>query len=364
MRYLRKIDFNDKKINSSIDDNDENFITGGNVNTIKSTINNVIERSNLQDILIDNLQEVVSNMANLKIFQDNYPSKDELESFITLTQNDLGKLETLISKGVKGELETFIDQTKNNFKDIYKKIDSIDSKNSDFNDLINGLPKTFSNIDTQFTIVNNLILDLKEEDKSFKINLIDIKRDIRSQNSSILKNYNEFQVLKNVVNDNQKKIKELQTSSSILNSNDLNKLFLDNTNILYYLDQCQERLFLQDSRQDHLERMIRGIDDHYQWDDWNRLFNLLNLLKLKISRLSLVRHAQMKDVIFNDEELRSFKHLLNEVELKLKNFNDEEIEEIDIDRAEIQQIIDNIDTNKSIDPGVFEFYPNYPENNE
>ena len=367
MNYLNKINFKDKAVNNAVDNDNEKFITGKNVNEIKSVVNSAIERSNLQDVYIDNIQEMLSYMLTLKIFQDQYPSKEELASYIALTNKSIDDVKTMVSKGLKEELEKFIKQTQTSIIDLHDRIKSVKTNNENHDTVLESLPESFSKIDKDITNILSNITLLHDSNTNILNEITKVKREDIAQNSLINRHYDEFTGLREVVEENIEKIKNLQSLSNTINSKKLNQLFLDNTNILYYLDQCRERLYLQDVRHDHLERMIKGIEDHEDWNDWNRLFSLLNLLKLKISRLSLVRHTQMKDVFFNDEELADFKHILNEIELKLKNFPDDELEEIDINREEIHKIMNNIDYERSLDPGVFEFYPkypDYPENND
>ena len=132
------------------------------------------------------------------------------------------------------------------------------------------------------------------------------------------------------------------------------------TNILYYIDQVEERLYTQDARDDHLERLIRGLEEPDDWDDWNLLFRLLNELKLKIGRLSLINKVPVDEVIITDENINEFKHLLNEIQNKLKKLPHDEIVETDIDVQKINEIISNIDLIRKIDVSALNFYPVYP----
>ena len=90
------------------------------------------------------------------------------------------------------------------------------------------------------------------------------------------------------------------------------------------------------------------------------LFRLLNELKLKIGRLSLINKVPVDEVIITDENINEFKHLLNEIQNKLKKLPHDEIVETDIDVQKINEIISNIDLIRKIDISALNFYPVYP----
>lgn len=346
------------KIEVNVNNENPNFITGKNINEIKTVVNEAIFNIENNKNSIDTLNTNTSLLSSLY---------DEIISSYILSSEYINEINK-----INGSLSTIIieDTTKN------QKINTL--KNDTYKlklttDKISGL---LYNLNDDFILASNELNKLKNDtfDNFYDLNLRtnDLEKNI-NENAASIKNINfknniyysnvetkflDFDNLKAIVNNNIKKIQSIEDNFS---NSILNNVIMDNTNILYFLDQCRERLYLQDMRTDHLERMIRHIEDHKDWDDWHRLFSMLNLLKLKLARLSLFRHVNMKDIFFDDEELKDFKHILNEIELKLNNFTTLDLENIDIDKEKIMDIMDNIDNVRSLDVGDFEFYPNYPD---
>ena len=366
MERLEKVEFKDKiVIDNLIQERDkEKFITGKDVNELKHKLNNTIDRSNNHNLMLESLQDTIANVLNLNMFEDQYPSKTEISFVSGYLLSKIDMLDTYVSGNFKTELKKFKDNVSKTLDDFSLRLSNATAENTQVNSLVAEIPNSFSKFDSRINLLYRSIDEINANVSNVENNIKSINDKNVSQDSDISKKYNEFKSLKTIVQNNTNRIVELEKENDKSSNNLINQLFIDNTNILYYIDQCQEKLYLQDMRLDFLERLARGMSVAKKWEDWHRLFSLLNLIKLKISRLSLDRHTQLKDTIFSEEEKKTFKYLLSEIELKIKNFSDEEIEEVDIEKDEIYAIINKIDELENINPGSFEFYPNYPEINE
>jgi hypothetical protein len=367
MTGLEKINFKDKtEVQTSNINQEENFITGANVNELKKKLNKTIDRSNLHSIMIETLDEYLVQLFNLSMFSTDYLSKDEINKLINDLDLRVEKVEDdMNGSSFHAKLESYKNYVNGVISGVQKNIYDLKSSNRDINITLTNIPQQIESIDNDLKVINSNLLALTAFDNSLYSEIENIKVKNAIQDSDIKSNKSDFSSIKTLVKNNISRIEKLEKVKD--NSSILNELYLDNTNILYYLDQCQEKLFLQDTRLDFLERLFRHMETPAKFEDWHRLFSLLNLIKLKISKLSIQRHTQMKDTIFTNEEKKSISQILYEISLKISKFTSEELEDVDLDKEALQNVINNISSLQSLDPGTFEFYPNFPElpeNNE
>jgi hypothetical protein len=184
----------------------------------------------------------------------------------------------------------------------------------------------------------------------------EIKESDIKQNSQIKINVNDIQELK----DKLIKFSETLANINSVQNLNINELLITNSSILYYVEKVEERIGLLDDRMDHLERLIRGLAEPDEWDDWNLLFRLLNILQIKISKLSITNKVAVNVTPMSAVDLAEFQFILREIEYKLKRLPYDQIKETGIDVSSIHNILESLSSMETIDPIKFEYYPLYP----
>ena len=353
----KRITFPDKQSNSNIGNDDLYHLTAGNINNIKNSLNvaidNIIELKNRLDQNIESriisLNETVKNLdvnPSFKVLLDQ--ADISLSGQIKNIYTELSKFDSIIKDNIVDKLPQLETNCYNNKKEIQK----LQIKFDELNQTPDDLEETKQKLVSAFLKINDIEVQIDKNNKNFKK-----LQDDQSINTNLIKtNTSELTSLKNLVNN----LRDDLINENKQGNKTLNKFLTMITNILYYIDQVEERLYTQDARDDHLERLIRGLEEPDNWDDWNLLFRLLNELKLKIGRLSLINKVPVDEVIITDENINEFKYLLNEIQNKLKKLPHDEIVETDIDVQKINEIISNIDLIRKIDVLALNFYPVYP----
>lgn len=368
---LKKISFPDKQNNDDMipDDYNTNYFTPGNINEMKKAINNSIDsileidlriKQNVEKRLTD-LNELVNN------FSENPPFKSKLIEYIACISGEISQINlnlNLINHELSGSnVNSIFNRVINNEKNI--------EKNNNKITYLSGITDSILEDSTHVPVLDKKVKELFNNQKSLSSVITDNISDISNllnyqtdSNNFIRSNYNEITKLTNVINKMQEDIATVKN----INYNYFNEILRETTSLFFYNELISERMFTQDARTDHLERLIRGINDPPNWDDWNLVFRLLNLLKLKIAKLSITRRVPVNEVVITSNEISTFKLIINELERKLTLLPENEIYETSIKVEEIAKVAKSIEdgtlVGKTLDPYIFDFYPFYPPLNE
>ena len=355
-KFPQYVLFPDKTSNSNISDNNDYYLTANNINDIKNAINSSISKIvELENSLSSN---IIPKISSLNSYVNNF---DQNIKFIDLASNDL-KLSSAIDS-ISGYFYNFTKNIENVGNDIKNIKNEVDKHDKDIEQYVSGLSVTISNFALELNNIKTNLSNLKfasnillSSNTNFeeKINKIEMTNSV--QNSKLKTNTNDLKNVKETLEHHANILSNLNSTQNI----NLNKIILENSNILYYTKQIDERIILQDARCDHLERLISGLQEPADWDDWNLLFRLLNMLKLKISKLSITNKVPINETIISNDDISEFGFILREIENKLKRLPYDQIVETGIKTDEILNILNSLDSIQSVDPNTFEFYPLYP----
>lgn len=349
--------FPDKISSSNFDDYDKNYLTANNVNDIKKSINSTIDKLiEIEHFLSGSINTRISSLSSQLYELDlNSKFRNESKDFDNYVS---GKIEDVLSS-----INILFKELNSDRKILDINSNKIEKNRNDIDEYVSGLTRSLSmiclelnDIKTSLSNLNYSSSNLISSNINFEKSLNDIKNSDSKQNILINNNIKEIKFLKDKLEEQTNQLNNLNGTSST----NLSRLLLDSGNILYYLEQINERIILQDERCDHLERLIRHIQEPPEWDDWNRVFRLLNLLKLKIGKLSITNKVPVHAVPISTVDLSEFRFILSEIERKLRKLPSDQIFETGIKIEEISLILNSLDTIQTIDPTQFEFYPLFP----
>jgi chromosome segregation ATPase len=266
-------------------------------------------------------------------------------------------------KGLRPLVDSCLTKLNGFYSQLTNHENRIGKNESDIEHYVSGMTHTVSNFASELSNLKNKVSNLDyssntllSSSNDFEERLNEIKESDIRQNSQIKINVNDIQDLKDKL---IKYSETLANVNSVQNLN-INEILLTNSSILYYVGKVEERISLLDDRMDHLERLIRGLREPEDWDDWNLLFRLLNLLQLKISKLSITNKVAVNETPMTNTELAEFQFILREIEHKLKRLPYDQVKDTGVDILSIQEVLASLETMETIDPNKFEYYPLYP----
>lgn len=349
--------FPDKISRSNISDINDEYLTANNVNEIKDAVNSSISK-------IIEMEHFLTGSVNPR-FNALSSTIDELNTNPKFKQ-ELEDTDTYLSSVLTDVLSTNI-RLSGNIYDAFKKIGEhsikLEYHDTEIEQYVSGLHRSLSifelelnNIKTKLSNLGYSSENLLSSNTRFENIINDVKKSDLNQNLSIKSNTNDLKEIKTKLENQAELLNNISKTQNV----DLNNIILENQNILYFVSQVDERITLQDSRCDHLERLIRGLQEPADWDDWNLLFRLLNLLKLKISKLSITYKVPINETPITNEDLSQFGFILREIETKLNKLPQDQIVETGIKAEQIESILESLNTIQTLDPSAFDFYPLYP----
>lgn len=351
------ISFPDKISSVNLKDDNENYLTANNVNDLKDSINSLIDAVKEIDHFLSGSVNVRFNNLSSYIY--------ELDTNPSIKGEMLANDEFLSSK--IQEALTLVNTCSTNLSGFYKDLNDhekrIGKNESDIEHYVSGMTSTVSNFALELSNLKIKISNLDHSSSAllsasndFEGIINEIKESDIKQNSQIKINVKDIQELK----DKLLKFSETLANVNSAQSLNINEILITNSSILYYVEKVEERIGLLDDRMDHLERLIRGLEEPDDWDDWSLLFRLLNILQIKISKLSITNKVPVNVTPMSAVDLAEFQFILREIEYKLKRLPYDQIKETGIDVSSIQSILESLSSMETIDPNKFEFYPLYP----